>query len=159
MLNRVNSEALWQFSLALYPKVKTSCLKLQDELGANINLLLLLCYLEQQQLSINSTQINQLSAALQPFSQQFTQAVRTLRRQSQSPLLSHTQQQHLKQALLSAELTLEQLEQQLLVQHCPAVIARAAPLLEHYLAQLHPDAASYYPTIIDLRQAIVLQPE
>jgi len=157
MANNISSDALWQFSLTLYPKVKSTCLRLQDNLGANINLLLLLCYLEQQQLSLSKLQINQLSSALQPFSAQFTQPLRTLRRQSQTAPLQPAQQQQLKQALLSSELTLEQLEQQLLLQHCPALTPQAAPLLEIYLTQLQADSAAYCDALVDLRQAIAQQ--
>ena len=159
MLKRINYQALWQFSLSLYPRVKPTCLQLQDELGANINLLLLLCYLEQQQLSLSRIQIRQLSHALQPLSLQFTQPLRRLRRQAPSAPLSVEQQQQLKHALLQAELTLEQLEQQLLVQHCPVPLAKAEPLLEIYLSLLQDDSARYNPAIVDLRQAIAQQPE
>lgn len=149
----LNADAFWQFSLTLYPQVKAICLNWQDELGANVNLLLLLCYLEQRQLSLNPAQIAQLSAKLQQFSTQFTQPLRTLRRQH-CDTLSTEQQQQLKQTLLAAELALEQLEQQLLLQHCEVPAPRYAPLLEAYLAQLTSDNAAYNGQIIDLRQAI-----
>ena len=94
---QVKAEQLWQFSLAFYPKVKPICLHWQDSLGANVNLLLLLCFLEQQQLCLSPQQIQQISAALENFSAQFTRPLRQLRRSaSQSPLLP-TQQQQLKQ--------------------------------------------------------------
>ena len=156
MANKIaglDADTFWQFSLALYPKVKTLCLQWQDELGANVNLLLLLCYLEQRQLSLNPAQIAQLSASLQQFSVQFTQPLRALRRQH-CDTLSTEQQQQLKQALLAAELSLEQLEQQLLLQHCQAPQPRFTPLLETYLALLTRDISAFNGQIIDLRQAI-----
>ncbi|HSG53705.1 MAG TPA: TIGR02444 family protein, partial [Rheinheimera sp.] len=64
------------------------------------------------------------------------------------------QQQQLKQALLAAELSLEQLEQQLLLQHCQAPLPRYTPLLETYLALLTRDISAFNGQIIDLRQAI-----
>ena len=150
----VSAAQLWQFSLALYPKVKSLCLQWQDELGANVNLLLLLCYLEQQQLSLTSTELQQLAAALNDFNTQFTQPLRALRQNSATAQLSAAQQQTLKQSLLHAELELEKLEQQLLVQHCPALHCCAAALLEQYLALLTDTPERYQVQLFDLRQAI-----
>ncbi|MBU1310265.1 MAG: TIGR02444 family protein [Gammaproteobacteria bacterium] len=151
---QISAAQLWQFSLALYPQVKSLCLQWQDELGANVNLLLLLCYLEQQQLSLTSTELQQLATRLNNFNTAFTQPLRALRRNSTAVALPCQQQQTLKQALLQAELELEKLEQQLLLQHCPALTRVAARLLEHYLALLTDNSASYQAQLFDLRQAM-----
>ena len=150
---QISAEQLWQFSLRLYPKVKSLCLQWQDELGANVNMLLLLGYLEQRQLSMTIDELQQLAATLHQFSTQFTQPLRALRRNYQAAPAAL--QQPLQQQLLDAELALEQLEQQLLLQHCPRLISNPAPLLELYLQQLNaaPDAAQKHD-IVDLRQAI-----
>ncbi|WP_445766247.1 TIGR02444 family protein [Rheinheimera sp.] len=153
-LPTVSAEQLWQFSLALYPKVKNLCLQWQDELGANVNLLLLLCYLEQQQLSFSGAELQQLAAALDKFSSRFTKPLRALRQNSATAPLSAAQQQTLKQSLLQAELELEKLEQQLLLQHCPPLHYTASALLEQYLAQLTANPARYQPQLFDLRQTI-----
>lgn len=147
-------QQLWQFSLALYPKVQPLCLQWQDNFGLNVNLLLLLCYLEQQQLSLTSQQLLQLAAELDSFSRQFTRPLRTLRRNSSGASLAANQQQHLKQTLLQAELSLEQLEQQLLLEYCPPLTATAQPLIELYLAQLNANDPLLTAQIIDLRQAL-----
>ncbi|GAB2926848.1 TIGR02444 family protein [Rheinheimera gaetbuli] len=151
--DQITAEQLWQFSLALYPGVKSLCLQWQNELGVNVNLLLLLCYLEQQQRSLDAAELQQLTAKLNDFSTQFTKPLRALRHNTTSAPLSQIQQQTLKQALLQAELTLEQLEQQLLLQHCPPQVAQAAPLLELYLGQLTTDIDALTAQILDLRQA------
>lgn len=157
MPEAITPDKLWQFSLLLYPQVKPLCLQWQDELGANVNLLLLLCYLEQQQRSLNATELQQLAAQLNNFSAQFTKPLRALRKNTAIAAITPAQQQSLKQALLQAELTLEQLEQQLLLQHCPPLSKQASPLLELYLAQLkadnNADSAMLAAQIIDLRQA------
>lgn len=46
----INADELWQFSEQHYgrPGVATACLALQDDYGANVNLLLLLLLLEEQ---------------------------------------------------------------------------------------------------------------
>lgn len=151
--DQITAEQLWQFSLTLYPKIKSLCLQWQNDLGANVNLLLLLCYLERQQLSFSGAELQQLAATLGQFSAQFTQPLRALRHNSTAAPLSRIQQQTLKQALLQAELTLEQLEQQLLLQHCPPLITLATPLLELYLGQLTTDIDAFTSQILDLRQA------
>lgn len=153
MAEPISAEQLWQFSLVLYPQVKNLCLQWQNELSANVNLLLLLCYLEQQQLSLTVSELQQLAAKLENFSAQFTKPLRTLRQNSAAAPLLPAQQQTLKQALLQAELELEKLEQQLLLQHCPALSKKAAPLLELYLAQLNADIDALSAQILDLRQA------
>jgi uncharacterized protein (TIGR02444 family) len=154
MAKHLSAEELWQFSLRLYPKVKTQCLQLQDELNANVNLLLLLCLLEQRQLSLSCTQLRQLSASLQRFSAQFTQPLRAIRQQTSSSMLTPEQQHQLKQSLLQTELQLEKIEQQLLLQHCPPFTDSAAPMLEPYLAHLSNNSAGYQQALFDLRQAI-----
>lgn len=154
MAKQISAEQLWQFSLQLYPQVKPLCLQWQDQLGANVNLLLLLCYIEQQQLGLTAPQLQQLSVQLAKFSVQFTQPLRALRRNSSDAALQPAQQQQLKHSLLQAELVLEQLEQQLLLQHCPALTTQATPqLLECYLAQLNADIDALAMQILDLRQA------
>ena len=153
MAEQISAEQLWQFSLQLYPQVKPLCLQWQDQLGANVNLLLLLCYLEQQQLSLTAAELQQLAAKLENFSAQFTKPLRTLRQNSAAAPLLPAQQQTLKQALLQAELELEKLEQQLLLQHCPPLTAGSTSLLKLYLAQLNADIDALAMQILDLRQA------
>lgn len=153
MANTLSAEQLWQFSLRLYPNVKALCLQLQDELGANVNLLLLLCYLEQQQLGLNSPDIKQLAATLAQFSAAFTQPIRQLRKTADNAGLAPAMQHQLKQTLLKSELQLEQLEQQLLVQHCPALSSGAATMLERYLTLLGFESSQYLKQLFTLRQA------
>ena len=71
---------LWQWSLALYPLIKPQCLHWQDAYQANVNLLLLLLYLQRQQQPLSAAQLQQLCDALQP-QQAFTRQLRQLRRQ------------------------------------------------------------------------------
>lgn len=153
----LTAESLWQFSLRFYPGVKPLCLNMQDTLGVNINLLMLLCLLEQRKLAISPAQLFQLHQRLTDFSSVFTQPLRQLRKHALQAALLPEQQQQLKQTLLHAELQLEQLEQQLLLQHCPMPYSAAAGLLEHYLSLLCHD--SYDPAhIVDLRQALAACP-
>lgn len=155
MAKTLTTETLWQFSLAFYPKVKSVCLQWQDELGANVNLLLLLCYLEQQQLSITVQQLQQLHAELDSFSKRFTRPLRQLRRSAGESSLGPAMQQRLKQILLGSELELERVEQQLLVQHCPALLTHPTALLELYLQLLNANLPAAAGLLVDLRQALL----
>lgn len=104
---------LWRWSLLLYPEVKNTCLAWQDQYGLNVNLLLLLWYLQRQQLLCSSEQIQLLHHSLTA-QQQFTLPLRQLRRSLPANLDDQAAQQ-MKQALLQAELCSEQLEQQQLL--------------------------------------------
>lgn len=104
---------LWRWSLLLYPEVKNTCLAWQDQYGLNVNLLLLLWYLQRQQLLCSSEQIQLLHHSLTA-QQQFTLPLRQLRRSLPASLDDQAAQQ-MKQALLQAELCSEQLEQQQLL--------------------------------------------
>lgn len=154
MAKAPSAKQLWQFSLALYPKVKHTALQWQDELGANINLLLLLCYLEHRQCSLSPDALVLLANKLHTFSVQYTQPLRAIRRNNHCPLLNPAQQTALKQLLLQTELVLEQLEQQVLVEQCPVPLAAATPMLEQYLAYLAIEPAKQQQQLHNLRQAI-----
>lgn len=100
----INAETFWQFSLALYPKLKQPLLTLQDQYQCNVNLLLFLLWRHQQPCANWQT----LQQAIQTTHQRFTAPLRQLRRDADAyPLL--------RKQLLQAELAAEQLEQQALI--------------------------------------------
>ena len=78
-----------------------------------------------------------------------------LRRSASQNLLTPAQQQQLKHSLLTAELELERLEQQLLLAQCPTLTASPQPLLESYLALLTRNTATYAAALLDLRQSLL----
>lgn len=144
MANQIAAEQLWQFSLTLYPKIKQTCLLWQDNYNANVNLLLFLCYLEQNQQYITAPQLNQLAKSLLTFNTAFTQPIRALRRQAPAQL---------KQALLDAELVAEQIEQQQLCRDCSSLQQGNMTLLESYLQLLEvPLSGALQQQLFDLRQ-------
>ncbi|MFB9137206.1 TIGR02444 family protein [Vibrio olivae] len=59
-------ERLWQFSLQYYSvrEVKEACLKLQNQFNGNVNLLMLLKWLDVQHITIHDQQWLQLEACL-----------------------------------------------------------------------------------------------
>jgi uncharacterized protein (TIGR02444 family) len=58
----LTTEQLWQFSVKYYDVkgVKEACLSLQNQFKGNVNTLLLLTYLDQHQLSVNSDELEKL---------------------------------------------------------------------------------------------------
>ncbi|SEB00803.1 TIGR02444 family protein [Alkalimonas amylolytica] len=142
-----SAEQFWQFCLQCYPGMQQPLLSLQDELGANINLLLLLLYAEQQHWHWSVAEIAQLHQAVLPANQQVTLPIRQLRRQlSTEPTI--------KAALLKAELAAEQLEQQALLAACPkSAQSRSADLVGCYLQLLAPQTGRWQHILFDLRQS------
>lgn len=100
-------ERLWQFSLSYYcvPGVKEACLSLQNQFGGNVNTLLLLKYLDLQQISISAEELDALIRATAQTDNLIIQ-YRTLRKSLKA---------HLPDALyrdsLAFELKLEQQQQ------------------------------------------------
>ena len=150
---RLNGTQLWQFSLAVYPQLKTLCLRWQNDYDANINVLLALSLAEQQHWQLCPLSLAKAGKALTPLNSQITQALRQQRSQLDQLGLTSAQQQQLKQGLLHAELVAEQLEQQLLVAQLRFHTQRNADNLSVYLQQLQvPSSAQLRRELIDLRQ-------
>jgi len=153
---RPDSTDLWQWSLALYPAIKSIALEWQDQCGVNVNLLLLLLYLQRRQQLLSVDDLQQLQNAVALQQQRFTIPLRQLRRQ----LPAHLPEQaaiDFKQQLLQAELCSEQLEQQQLIaclQDLPVrQLTAACSMPAMYLQLLQIDPASRLAQIVDLDQA------
>lgn len=151
-----DSAQLWQWSLALYPAVKTIALNWQDQFGVNVNLLLLLLYLQRRQQQLSGADIQQLQSAVAQQQQLFTEPLRQLRRQ----LPAHLPEQaasDFKQQLLQVELHSEQLEQRQLIECLQGLPIRpvkaSRSLLTIYLELLNIGLTPLQPQIVDLDQA------
>lgn len=126
----------WQFSLHHYSKkgVQEACLTLQDTYQGNVNLALLLIWLDEQAISLSFSDINLLIDALAP-SQALIQPYRALRKQVKNHLPTALYQQHLK-----FELTLECQQQQDLINQLNKLPVNptnnSAKLLPYYCQQL-----------------------
>ena len=110
----LNTTQFWQFCLSWYgrPGVSQACIELQDKLGLNVNLILLLCWCEQQKLPLSVEQIERLSLSLQTWSIKYTQPLRQLRRQL---ALEDHADERVKRTIFDAEMALEKTEQRLLI--------------------------------------------
>lgn len=108
-MNLPDAEQFWQFSEQHYarPGVAQACLQLQDEHGANVNLLLLLLMLEERGFTVEPASFMPLLATRQGLFNQW----RRLRRQLKTTL---NHDEYLQ--LLQHELELERWQQQELLQ-------------------------------------------
>lgn len=77
---------LWEYSLEVYgrPGVQQACLTLQDEFGADINLLLFAAWVAAQGAMITPGQWHTLHELSDTFQQQYLQPLRNLRRKLKS---------------------------------------------------------------------------
>lgn len=105
------ADLFWRFCLQHYSLegVSQACLQLQDEFQGNVNLALLLHWLDTQQYALSATEIRQLEQALAATETQLT-AYRQLRRNLKPQLDSAGYQQ-----MIDFELMLEQNQQQDLI--------------------------------------------
>ncbi|MFT5161960.1 MAG: hypothetical protein ACI9FJ_000528 [Alteromonadaceae bacterium] len=110
----LSEDVFWQYSGKLYsqPGVKESCLILQDEVGLNVNLILLLCWCEPNHKVLSEAQIEQLGNAIVGWHKSYIAPLRDFRRQLG---LEHAATAQVKQKMLDAELELEKVEQSLLL--------------------------------------------
>ena len=104
-------ENFWHFSLSFYSLsvVKATCLHLQDKHNADVNMILLCCWLDRQSILIGPELFNTLIQTSTYWQKEILQPVRTQRRvaQKQTPLYT---------ALLEQELSLEKHEQEALLE-------------------------------------------
>lgn len=120
MRNPIDAATFWQASHEIYqrPGMQQQLITRQDQHGDNVNLALLELYLAERGQPLDTNEKQVLQALIDAFSTEHTQLVRQLRRQlSRSEALTEVASKALKQALLDAELILEQQEQALLITH------------------------------------------
>ena len=148
--------AFWQYACDFYgrPSVTNTCLALQDELGLNVNLLLLLCWCEQNNKQLSSEQISLLTQTVSRWHREYTKPLRQLRRKLS---LDDSASVKVKQSVFDVEMELEKTEQCLLLgayNLFDCVVDKNAQNLQRYLAQADKSAVIRYASSIALlRQA------
>lgn len=150
----LSAEQFWQFSLALYPKLQTELLALQDQYNCNINLLLLTAWLAQ--LPTLPVLLQALCTA-NPATQTLRQLRRTVTRQQKDHQPDELLQQF-RQQLLHTELMSERLEQRALVHACQTPTLSTIPALtlrQLYLDSHQVPAAIQQQLTFDLDQALL----
>ncbi|WP_300544330.1 TIGR02444 family protein [uncultured Pseudoalteromonas sp.] len=113
----LNSEQFWQFACKLYSKdgMQTKLLGYQDQQGKNVNLCLLLYYLDSLELAVTPSQLSELESCIAEFDQQALQPLRATRAYLKTIQNEVSDYPIIRKELLSAELKLEKQQQAILV--------------------------------------------
>ncbi|KPW01076.1 TIGR02444 family protein [Pseudoalteromonas sp. P1-8] len=113
----LNSEQFWQFACKLYSKdgMQAKLLGYQDQQGKNVNLCLLLYYLDSLELAVTASQLSELESCIAEFDQQALQPLRATRAYLKTIQNEISDYPTIRKELLSAELKLEKQQQQLLI--------------------------------------------
>ncbi|PWS53525.1 TIGR02444 family protein [Pseudoalteromonas sp. meg-B1] len=116
-MNLLNSNHFWQFACNLYSKgdMQTRLLDYQNQLGKNVNLCLLLYYLDSLNLAINQTQLSKLEQSISEFDKQALKPLRATRAYLKANQAEVTDYAAIRKALLGAELKLEKQQQIILI--------------------------------------------
>ncbi len=114
MSTRATLDSLWDFSLALYaqPGVADACLRLQDEHGLNVNLLLWCVWLECKGLFPDQAQLEQAQRQTHGWDQNYVVPLRQLRQRMKAEfgtrdLAIEQVRRQIKEAELAAERQLQ----------------------------------------------------
>jgi uncharacterized protein (TIGR02444 family) len=148
----LSEAAFWQYTCDFYsrPGITNACLTLQDQLGLNVNLLLLLCWCEQNNKQLSGQQLDLLIHAVAKWHREYTQPLRELRRKL---ALDDKASVKAKQSIFDVEMELEKTEQRLLLgaynlfDHEASVQAQN---IQRYVAQADKSAALHYASHIAL---------
>ena len=113
----MRTDAFWRFSLGLYAEdgVEAACLALQAA-GANVNLLLLCCWLGKTGRCLQRRRLRQLVGAVAAWQAQVVRPLRQVRRdlKAESWRVARRGRVELRRCVAAAELEAERLEQLLL---------------------------------------------
>lgn len=119
MAIRLNADDFWEFSLALYCReaVAAACLSLQDRRGADVNLLLAICWLARSGYLASDTALSAAQEATAPWSEAILKPLRHIRRQLGDGFdeVHAADRQSIKHGLLAVELEGEKISQQKIV--------------------------------------------
>jgi uncharacterized protein (TIGR02444 family) len=148
-LPRLDPEAFWEFSLAFYSRepVANACLSLQDRRGADVNIVLLGCWLATLECAIDGAALRRADAAVADWRREVLLPLRAARHAASDrfPELRKSDRRSIKQAILSVELECERIAQRKLVdavsahaEEAPAetVRSRALQMMGEYLSLL-----------------------
>ena len=123
----------WRFSLRVYraPGVQAACLALQDEHGADVNLVLLCAFAGHDGRSLDKRRLRQAMARVGDWQSDVIAPVRAARRAlKRHPPPDANAAQELRKRILGVELELEDVEQLMLADllaRWPAPLRRSAP--------------------------------
>jgi uncharacterized protein (TIGR02444 family) len=106
----------WRFSLQFYRRsgVADACIRLQEEAGVDVNLLLFLLWHALQRRALSLSEVERLENAVGPWRQQAVIPLRTIRRALKSPpaLLETGTAEAFRNRVKAVELEAERLQQE-----------------------------------------------
>jgi uncharacterized protein (TIGR02444 family) len=133
----VTDSPFWRFSLRFYAleDVAPACLALQDEGGADVNVLLFLLYLAEERSLVTAADIDRLDATIAPWREEAVKPLRALRRRLKTGIggIPLAAAESFRNQIKKVELEAERLEQ--------AVLEREAARLRLARAQTREEAA------------------
>ena len=109
----VRDQSLWEFCLSIYaqPAIEQICLHLQDQGGANVNILLWLCWLADRGIQVDQQQLNIGMEKIANWHGGVVTPLRQLRRGMKQDYTSHHQGvDHARETIKAAELAAEKVE-------------------------------------------------
>lgn len=152
-------ERFWRFSLDLYgrPEVAPACLRLQERLGLDVDLLLYCCWAASLGRTLSAGDVRQAVASVQPWQREIVRPMRGVRARMKQGFagLHAAAVEALRQLLLQVEIEAERIEQFRLGEILPpadpggrAPAEMAALNLRTYLGALEASVAP--PDLADL---------
>lgn len=107
-MNQLSDNPFWDYSLVHYgrPEVARVCLELQDDIGANVNLVLFCCWLGSFGHVLTVQDLDEAEAVIRDWNEQVVEPLRGVRRFVQSVFAGFADQewpQEVKQLELKAE--------------------------------------------------------
>ncbi len=141
-----SADDFWKFCLQHYnkPEVQKACMVLQENYKGNVNLALMLAWLEFGGFSLSNSSVSALKHCIKK-TEPLLRRYRLLRREIKDQLSKGAYQK-----VLNFELGLEKAQQQDLIECLNAQTwhPQTNEALKHYFKNLHPDALSLYPEMI-----------
>ena len=150
----------WRFSLRFYARTKVSaaCLVLQDEAGADVNLLLFLLFLAEHQRQVSAGDVAELDRAIVAWRDCVVKPLRAIRRALKTGVgeISVTVSETFRGQIKRLELDSEHIEQSVLERFstahlgapCASRMAAAEANIAAYQAYLAPFSAEAKATIL-----------
>ena len=146
--------AFWEFSLAFYARepVGAACLSLQNRRGADVNILLLCCWLATLKLTVGEAGLKSAAEAVVDWRHNVLEPLRGVRRNvMDAPMeIAQAERRAIKDAVLAAELDSEHAAQARMV----AVVAGDVDAAE--VGTIHSIASNMLETYLGL---LALEPE
>lgn len=119
-----DGSSFWNFSLQFYarPQVAAACLELQDDAGADVNVLLYLLFLARHNRQVGRGDVARIDGAVSSWRDEVVRPLRTLRRRLKNGVatIDAAASAALRTQVKSIELESERIEQHTLERDAPA---------------------------------------